>query len=241
MTTERNKAISAAKPKGATKRGAPATRGRKAADSSAAAVAKAAFAAADAPTQRPRSLSPVLTAAAELLDEKGFEGLSTTAVAHRAKVSTATVYRDYPDKLAILRALIVHVTMSRHDFLVASFSRIADAPDWRAPLAETLRKAYELRMNAPGGGSTRRAMQHSPELWLWDEKHTEQLAEACAKHVRRRKPSLTPATAKRIMLTGITAATALLDLAMLLPVRSAHSIVEECVAMSEAYLAPHLD
>jgi len=162
-------------------------------------------------------------------------------VAHRAKVSTATVYRDYPDKLAILRALIVHVTISRHDFLVASLSRIVEAPDWRVPLAETLRKAYELRIKAPGGNSTRRALQHSPELWLWDQKHTEQLAEACAKHVRRRKPAMTPATAKRIMLTGITAATALLDLAMLMPARSANGLVEECVAMSVAYLAPYLD
>ena len=230
MTTERKKTIAAAKPKGATKRSAPAPRGRKTAEAAAAPLPAG-----------PKPLSPVLAAAAELLDEKGFEGLSTTAVAHRAKVSTATVYRDYPDKLAILRALIVHVTISRQDFLVASFSRIAEAPDWREPLAETLRKAYHLRMKSPGGGSTRRALQHSPELWLWDEKQTEELAEVCAKFIRKRKPAMTPATAKRIMLAGITASAALLDIACLMPVRSGQLVVEECVAMSEAYLAPHLD
>lgn len=238
MTSARKKPGSAAKPADATTRSTPARRGIKTAKSE----SESAPVPAPAPaTQGPRQLSAILLAAAQLLDEKGFDGLSTTAVAHRAKVSTATVYRDYPDKLAILRALIVHVTMSRQDFLVASFSRIADAPDWRSPLAETLRKAYFLRTNAPGGGSTRRALQLSPELWLWDAKQTEQLAEACAKHIRKRKPSMTPATAKRIMLAGITAATSLIDLAMLLPARSANSIVEECVAMCEAYLAPHLD
>lgn len=230
MTTVRNKPRAVAKPAGAAKRGAPALRSSKTAKPEGA-----------APPAGPKPLSPVLTAAAELLDEKGFEGLSTTAVAHRAKVSTATVYRDYPDKLAILRALIVQVTIARQDFLVSSFSRIADAPDWRAVLAETLRKAYYLRMRSPGGGSTRRALQYSPELWLWDEKHTEQLAEACAKIIRKRKPSMTPATAKRIMLTGNAAAIALLDLACLLPARSAQGIVEECIAMAEAYLAPYLD
>jgi AcrR family transcriptional regulator len=230
MTTERKKTIAAAKPKSATKRSAPAPRGRKTAEPAAAPLPAG-----------PKPLSPVLTAAAQLLDEKGFEGLSTTAVAHRAKVSTATVYRDYPDKLAILRALIVHVTISRQDFLVASFSRIVEAPEWRAPLADTLRKAYHLRMTSPGGSSTRRALQHSPELWLWDEKHTEQLAEAGAKLIRKRKPSIRPATAKRIMLAGNTAVIALLDLACLLPTRSAHSIVDECIAMAEAYLAPYLD
>jgi len=230
MTKERKKTIAAAKPVSATKRSAPANRGSKTARPAAA-----------PPPSGPRPLSPVLSAAADLLDEKGFEGLSTTAVAHRAKVSTATVYRDYPDKLAILRALIVHVTISRQDFLVASFSRIAEAPDWREPLAETLRKAYHLRMKAPGGGSTRRALQHSPELWLWDEKQTEELAEVCAKFVRKRKPATTPATAKRIMLAGITAATAVLDIACLMPVRSGQLVVEECIAMSQAYLAPHLD
>ena len=236
MTTARKKPGSAAKPAGATTRSAPARRGTKTAKSESAPIP------APAPAERgPRPLSAVLLAAAQLLDEKGFDGLSTTAVAHRAKVSTATVYRDYPDKLAILRALIVHVTMSRHDFLVGGFSKIADAPDWRAPLAETLRTAHELRMKAPGGSSTRRALQHSPELWLWDQKHTEQLAEACAKHIRRRKPAMTPATAKRIMLTGITSAAAILDLAMLMSARSASGLVEECIAMSVAYLAPHLD
>jgi AcrR family transcriptional regulator len=230
MTTVRNSPRAVAKPAGAAKRAAPALRSSKTAKPEGA-----------APPAGPKPLSPVLTAAAELLDEKGFEGLSTTAVAHRAKVSTATVYRDYPDKLAILRALIVHVTISRHDFLVSSFSRIADAPDWRAVLAETLRKAYYLRMKSPGGGATRRALQYSPDLWLWDEKHTEQLAEDCGKIIRKRKPSMTPATAKRIMLTGIAAAIALLDLACLLPARSAQGIVEECIAMSEAYLAPYLD
>jgi AcrR family transcriptional regulator len=236
MTTVRNKPRAVAKPAGAAKRGAPSSR-----SSTTAKPARPARPEDAALRAGPRPLSPVLTAAAELLDEKGFEGLSTTAVAHRAKVSTATVYRDYPDKLAILRALIVHVTIARHDFLVSSFSRIADAPDWRAVLAETLRKAYYLRMRSPGGGSTRRALQYSPELWLWDEKHTEQLAEACAKIIRKRKPSMTPATAKRIMLTGNAAAIALLDLACLLPARSAQGIVEECIAMAEAYLAPYLD
>jgi AcrR family transcriptional regulator len=230
MTTVRNSPRAVAKPAGAAKRAAPALRSSKTAKPEGA-----------APPAGPKPLSPVLTAAAELLDEKGFEGLSTTAVAHRAKVSTATVYRDYPDKLAILRALIVHVTISRQDFLVSSFSRIADAPDWRAVLAETLRKAYYLRMKSPGGGATRRALQYSPDLWLWDEKHTEQLAEACAKIIRKRKPSMTPATAKRIMLAGNATAIALLDLACLLPARSAQGIVEECIAMTEAYLAPYLD
>ena len=227
MTSQRIKTSATAKPGTAAK---PAKRGRKTA-----APAPASLPAA------PRPLPPVLAAAAELLDEKGFDGLSTTAVAHRAQVSTATIYRDYPDKLAILRALIVHVTISRQDFLVASFSRIAEAPDWRTPLAETLRKAYYLRMNSPGGGSTRRALHHSPELWLWDERHTEELAEACAKFIRKRKPSTTPATAKRIMLAGITAVTALLDIACLMPARNAHLLVEEAIAMSEAYLAPYLD
>jgi AcrR family transcriptional regulator len=227
MTSQRSKTSATAKPSTAAK---PAKRGRKTA-----APAPASLPAA------PRPLPPVLAAAAELLDEKGFEGLSTTAVAHRAQVSTATIYRDYPDKLAILRALIVHVTLSRHDFLVESFSRMAGAPDWRTPLAETLRKAFYLRMNAPGGGSTRRALQLSPELWLWDQKHTEQLAEDCARFIRKRKPSMTPATAKRLMLTGITTAVALLDLASLMPARNAKLIVEECIAMCEAYLAPHLD
>lgn len=59
------------------------------------------------PTQRRSSqrLDALLDAAAEIVDESGFERLTTQMVAERAGASIGTVYRYFPDRVAVLYAL----------------------------------------------------------------------------------------------------------------------------------------
>src|SRR5215510_7058433 len=55
-----------------------------------------------------RSLARVhrmLDACAELVDEVGYEGLTTTLLAERAGVAIGSVYQFFPDKRAIVQAL----------------------------------------------------------------------------------------------------------------------------------------
>lgn len=47
----------------------------------------------------------MLDACAELLDEVGYEGLSTTRIAQRATVAIGSVYQFFPDKRAVAQAL----------------------------------------------------------------------------------------------------------------------------------------
>lgn len=59
------------------------------------------------PTQRRSSqrLDALLDAAAEIVDELGFERLTTQMVAERAGASIGTVYRYFPDRVAVVQAL----------------------------------------------------------------------------------------------------------------------------------------
>lgn len=50
-------------------------------------------------------LTALLDAAAAVVDEIGFEGLTTAMVADRAGASIGTVYRYFPDRIAVLQAL----------------------------------------------------------------------------------------------------------------------------------------
>lgn len=50
-------------------------------------------------------LDALLDAAAEIVDERGFERLTTQMVAERAEASIGTVYRYFPDRVAVLHAL----------------------------------------------------------------------------------------------------------------------------------------
>jgi AcrR family transcriptional regulator len=47
----------------------------------------------------------MLNACAEILDEAGYDGLSTTGIAHRAGVAIGSVYQFFPDKRAVTQAL----------------------------------------------------------------------------------------------------------------------------------------
>ena len=47
----------------------------------------------------------ILSATGGLLDEVGFDGVSTLSIAERAGVNIATVYRYFPNKFAVMRAL----------------------------------------------------------------------------------------------------------------------------------------
>lgn len=50
-------------------------------------------------------LSALLDAAAAVVDEVGFDRITTAMVAERAGASIGTVYRYYPDRVAVLQAL----------------------------------------------------------------------------------------------------------------------------------------
>ena len=50
-------------------------------------------------------LTSLLDAAASVVDELGYERLTTAMVAERAGSSIGTVYRYFPDRIAVLQAL----------------------------------------------------------------------------------------------------------------------------------------
>ena len=198
----------------------------------------AARAATESPARAP--LAAILKAAGELLDEVGAEGLNTTAVARRAGVSTATLYRHFPDKRAVLHAVVQAVHNERATAVGGYYERFATEDDWRAPLSDLLLDMYRMRVGRPGGRSTRRALQTSPELWQWDQQQNEEHARALAAAMRRRRPALSRARAERVALVIVTATVALLDLACL-DERRARSLLEEAIALRSAYLATYLD
>jgi AcrR family transcriptional regulator len=49
----------------------------------------------------------MLDACAQIVDESGYEGLSTTLIARRAGVAIGSVYQFFPDKRAIAQSLIL--------------------------------------------------------------------------------------------------------------------------------------
>jgi AcrR family transcriptional regulator len=72
----------------------------------------------------------MLDACAELVDEVGYEGLTTTLLAERAEVAIGSVYQFFPDKRAIVQALTLRNMEAYLERLTSRWAEGAFAHWW---------------------------------------------------------------------------------------------------------------
>lgn len=103
------------------------------------------------PTQRrsTQRLEALLDAAAEIVDETGFERLTTQMVAERAGASIGTVYRYFPDRVAVLHALRER-SVRRFRERVADEMERAQLDTWWDVLEVALDACASLYRDEPG-------------------------------------------------------------------------------------------
>lgn len=99
-------------------------------------------------------LAALLDAAAEVIDEIGYERLTTAMVADRAGASIGTVYRYFPDRIAVLQNLAAR-NAERITDRVLDAIRSEQHADWTV----ALRAAFDVYVDAfrsePGFSSLR--------------------------------------------------------------------------------------
>jgi AcrR family transcriptional regulator len=101
------------------------------------------------PRKRPRqarskaTVDAILAATARLLVKHGFDGLTTNAVATAAGVSIGSLYQYFPNKEALVGALVEHHIEHTSGAVVAELARVA-----QLPIAEAARAVVELTVRA---------------------------------------------------------------------------------------------
>ncbi|HWH25654.1 MAG TPA: TetR/AcrR family transcriptional regulator [Pseudolysinimonas sp.] len=99
-------------------------------------------------------LAALLDAAAEVISEIGYERLTTAMVAERAGASIGTVYRYFPDRIAVLQSLAAR-NLERSTKIVLDAIADESHVDWYAAFAGSMRAfTYEFR-DEPGFASLR--------------------------------------------------------------------------------------
>jgi AcrR family transcriptional regulator len=103
------------------------------------------------PTQRrsTQRLDALLDAAADIVDETGFERLTTQMVAERAGASIGTVYRYFPDRVAVLHALRER-SIRRFRERVADDMERAELSTWWDVVDISLDACTDLYRDEPG-------------------------------------------------------------------------------------------
>ncbi|MHB9862844.1 TetR family transcriptional regulator [Streptomyces sp. YIM S03343] len=94
-------------------------------------------------------LTRILDACADLLDEVGYEALSTRTVAARAGVPIGSVYRFFGNKRAMADALAQR-NLERYTERVTERLKGAGKGDWRAAMDAVLDEYLAMKRTAPG-------------------------------------------------------------------------------------------
>lgn len=91
----------------------------------------------------------MLDACAALVDEVGYEGLTTTLLAERARVAIGSVYQFFPDKRAVVQALTQR-NLAAYLERLAQRLTTADLTDWWDGVGAAFDEYIEMHRTVPG-------------------------------------------------------------------------------------------
>jgi AcrR family transcriptional regulator len=192
--------------------------------------------------QRARdSVERILDEAATLLDEVGVDGFNTNLLAERAGVRVRTVYRYFPNKLAVVVALAERNANWESELVEASLLAELDHGDWKGAIEHVTDRYVSAVLARPGFLAVRRATRALPELRDVDDRAGEQLARQFSQLLRAGGVDLPAQRTTAIGRAAIEAAIAVLDLAYASPPRQRRALIDELKRMQIAYLATYLD
>ncbi|GAA1997355.1 TetR/AcrR family transcriptional regulator [Catenulispora subtropica] len=189
----------------------------------------------------------ILNVCAELLDEVGFAGLTTTAVAKRAEVPIGTVYQFFADKSALVHALAARNLQNFLDRLVRRYGEtppgsVEDVVDI------AIDEFVDMRRTLPGfgvldfGAGSKWSEADPRDLYLLDDSVENNTA------VARRLRTLTPFLASSdagedqvelALRVAMEAADAVLQLAFRSDPDGDAGLIAECKKLLVAYLGQY--
>lgn len=148
-----------------------------------------------------------------LLGEAGVEKFTTNHVAKKAGVNVSTLYRYFPDKGHLLRALMSDFESARVHFFIESLTHLDNPGAWGRWIEVLVDGLADIRRSQPGGMALRRVMGAFPELYAVDRASTEETAAALANTLLAAFPDLGSTTSRAMARVVVTNLTHLLDMA----------------------------
>ncbi|MFF3785102.1 TetR family transcriptional regulator [Streptomyces sp. NPDC001933] len=183
-------------------------------------------------------LARILDACAELLDETGYEQLSTRAVASRAGVPIGSVYRFFSNKRALTDALARRNLDSYAERVTARLA-VIPAADWRGAIDAVLDEYLAMKRSVAGFALVdfgAAAPEEDPANDA-NQRVAGRLGELLSGHLG----TTSDEDLSRTVLVCVEAADALLQLAFRADPSGDQAIVAETRTMLRAYLARVLE
>jgi len=185
-----------------------------------------------------KRVEQMLDASAELIDEVGYEALTTTLIAKRAGVAVGSLYQFFPDKRAVVQAL----TQRNLDrFMAAVSERLAkeDPGHWWDVVDSVLDIYLDMHRAVPGFSKVHFGDVVDRQLLDSDRDNNKVIADSLTDLVRK-YVSLSGEKLPLAMAVAIEAADAVLKLAFHRDPQGDSEIVDEAKHLIKGYLASRL-
>lgn len=190
------------------------------------------------------TVTRILDTAALLLEEFGLDGFNTNLLAKRADMRVATIYRYFPNKLAILSALVQRWMNTLRDGMTV-IGELADPElDWRKTVGEIVNTYTRLSKEHVGYLAIRRAMQAAPELREMELNFVRELSLLTVEAMQTRGVKTKKSQLINFAETYFVAGSAAAELAFIRKKKNQTfnvEIIEETRLMSIGFFAHYLD
>ncbi|MFZ3208305.1 MAG: TetR/AcrR family transcriptional regulator [Geobacteraceae bacterium] len=198
------------------------------------------------PTQKrsTETYNLILDTAANLLGEVGINGFNTNLLAEHAGIRIGTIYRYFPNKLAILSALVERWANLMREKLVSVGDLADPTKDWREIICNFIDIYNSTAQVVPGFFAIRRAMQAAPELRTIEKDMVRDISLYIALAVKKRGSVLSKERIMTLIEIVLMAGAAVFDLARLRgrkDVTMKAEILEELKVMTISYLSNYFD
>ena len=157
----------------------------------------------------------ILRVAGEILNDDGLDGLSINAVCRQAGLTPPAVYRYFPNKYALLKALAERLMEAQDDVVLAVTRRRPPAqsePALAEEMREVLREVAAVTAGFPGNVFILRALRVTPILRDVRRASTAKVAAQRVDRLRSVFPAADLAALRRGVWLGIETANALIEL-----------------------------
>jgi AcrR family transcriptional regulator len=157
----------------------------------------------------------ILRVAGEILSEDGLDGLSVNAVVRRAGLTPPAVYRYFPNKYALLKALAERLMEAQDEAVLGVATRRKPGQDEAAlaeEMFEVLRDVSSVTAEFPGNVFILRALRVTPVLKDVRRASTAKVAAQRVERLRSIFPQADVVALRRGVWLGIEMANAMIEL-----------------------------
>ncbi|SDP64709.1 TetR/AcrR family transcriptional regulator [Desulforhopalus singaporensis] len=191
------------------------------------------------PAQRraEETVALILETSAQVLVKVGLDDFNTNMLAEHAGLRVSTVYRYFPNKLAILTALVQNL---RDTIIEALTSVEVDDDDWQSVIYAYIDAYVVVNRENSAFFAIRRAIQSSPKLYEIEKELELKLSSNMARLLLEKGVEIRSEDLTRVIQVFLVAGAAICDLAYLKGKKdkeSEEAIIRELKVMSINYLA----